>query len=703
VATVVADDANLPAGDSLSFSLITASGDSYSGPFEIVKNDAGSAYIRVIGALDLEPEDTQQLFVKVIDSIGNSTLQNITIEVLPGNLAPTDIVFQEFSSVDENSDGAIASNSVTVTDPEDASSTFTASDFSLSDDRFEIFDFGGGALVVKLKDGEVLDYESGEHSIDIDVTVTDSGGLDHTETLTIAVNNVNEGPGGTGGLGVQAATMEQGSTETPLGLVAPVDPDGDDLTFTVNILPANGTVFLNSVALTANQPLTAAQFEALTYSSPEGASGTFSLQFVVEDGNGSVDAQDITLNVIAGTNSVLTGTTDVDRLDGAFGDDIVSGLGDDDTLIGGTGNDTLIGGQGGDALLGGAGSDTASYAGAAVGVSISLATPGSNTGEAAGDSFNSIENVTGSTHADFIEGNGGTNVLRGGGGADVLQGLAGNDTYYVDSADDTVVEGTGQGTADLVATSVSYVLSAAAQVETLRTTSNGGTAAIDLTGNSFNQTIIGNNGVNILRGGGGTDVLQGLGDNDTYFVDSADDTVIEGSGQGTADLVATNVSYVLSATAQVETLRTTSNGGTMAINLTGNAVAQTVTGNAGVNVINGGLGNDKLAGLGGDDFFVFNTALGSQNVDTITDFNYLSNDTFQFDDAVFGGIGGTGALNANFFVAATHALDSTDHIIYDRSTGALFYDADANGIGAAIQFATLANKVVLTASDFQVI
>ncbi len=47
---------------------------------------------------------------------------------------------------------------------------------------------------------------------------------------------VNQGPGGTAGLPVQTASMEQASTETPLGLTAPVDPDNDTLTFTVNLL-----------------------------------------------------------------------------------------------------------------------------------------------------------------------------------------------------------------------------------------------------------------------------------------------------------------------------------------------------------------------------------------------------------------------------------------------------------------------------------
>lgn len=118
----------------------------------------------------------------------------------------------------------------------------------------------------------------------------------------------------------------------------------------------------------------------------------------------------------------------------------------EDYLDGGDGNDILIGGAGADKLVGGAGRDTASYATATAGVVASLAKPGSNRGDAQGDTYASIENLTGSKHADTLTGNGAANVLDGGSGKDTLIGGAGKDTLKGGSAADRLNGGTGADT-----------------------------------------------------------------------------------------------------------------------------------------------------------------------------------------------------------------------------------------------------------------
>ena len=70
-------------------------------------------------------------------------------------------------------------------------------------------------------------------------------------------------------------------------------------------------------------------------------------------------------------------------------------------------------------------------------------------------------------------------------------------------------------------TSVSYVLTAGADVENLRTIDDDGIAAIDLTGNDSGNVVRGNNGTNVINGGDGDDELTGRGGADAFLFDTA--------------------------------------------------------------------------------------------------------------------------------------------------------------------------------------
>ena len=312
------------------------------------------------------------------------------------------------------------------------------------------------------------------------------------------------------------------------------------------------------------------------------------------------------------------------------------------------------------------------------------------------DTLVNIENLRGSNFNDTLIGNEAINELRGGGGSDI---------YVVQNAGDTIVENGGQGN-DEVRAAVSYTLTAGADVETLRTTDDTGTALINLTGNAANNVVVGNNASNTLDGGGGnSDELVGRGGDDTYLVNNANVRITENGGQG-IDTVRTSVSYTLTTGADVELLATNNDAGTAEIFLTGNANGNEVRGNAGNNIINGGDGRDTLTGLGGFDQFAFDTAPNAAtNVDEITDFNVVD-DTINLDNAVFTGISsnvGFGTLRAEQFVIGAAAQDAQDRIIYDSATGALFFDVDGTGAAAAIQFAEVAPGLALTNLNFLVV
>lgn len=336
--------------------------------------------------------------------------------------------------------------------------------------------------------------------------------------------------------------------------------------------------------------------------------------------------------------------------------------------------------------------------------------------------------IVGNELAQSIYGGTGADTLSGGGGNDTLLGGLGNDTYRVSDSNVVITENASEGTDTVLTTGVSYRLAAGVSVEYLSTTAQGSTEAISYTGNQLAQVIVGNYGDNVLDSGQGAvsgsgiygqagdltvgDTLVGLVGNDTYRVYSQNDVVVEAAGQGT-DTISTSATYSLAlnngsttttngvttvvgnggAAQSIEVLRVDSSVlSTVSINLTGDDQANTLVGHAGANVLDGGLGNDTLTGGAGADIFQFSSTLGSNNVDTITDFQ--AGDLIQVSRAIFattsgGGYGTNGFITADNFVNGTAAADANDYFIYNQTTGQLFFDADGNGAGAAVLFAQL--------------
>lgn len=141
----------------------------------------------------------------------------------------------------------------------------------------------------------------------------------------------------------------------------------------------------------------------------------------------------------------LWGSFGVNRIDGGDGDDILRGRNGNDILNGGMGDDTLEGGANADQLNGGGGVDTAAYQLSSIGVTADLIVTASNTGDAAGDTYSQIQNLTGSIKADTLRGTFSANVLNGSGGNDVLQGRGGGDTYTGGADSDRFVFQNGFG------------------------------------------------------------------------------------------------------------------------------------------------------------------------------------------------------------------------------------------------------------------
>ena len=197
----------------------------------------------------------------------------------------------------------------------------------------------------------------------------------------------------------------------------------------------------------------------------------------------------------------------------------------------------------------------------------------------------SVVSGGGNELANSLTGNAADNSLNGMVGADTMAGLGGNDFYYVDNSDDVTNDSVGAGT-DQISTSVSYALATGQSIEILSTTSNFGTATLNLTGNELANAIYGNDGANYLDGQGGIDSLNGLRGNDVYLVDNAADIVNEVADGGYDRLVA-SVTYTLKTYSEIEALTVNPAAGISPINLTGNEIGNILIGNAGPNLLVG--------------------------------------------------------------------------------------------------------------------
>lgn len=141
------------------------------------------------------------------------------------------------------------------------------------------------------------------------------------------------------------------------------------------------------------------------------------------------------LGRISESGLVLVGGADNDVLVGGLLSDAIYGL---------SGNDSLQGKSGADMLYGGAGRDIASYEHTSEPVIADLEVPAKNSGDAFGDYYSSIEDITGSAFGDTLSGNNASNALLGGPGADHISGAGGDDTIVGGIGRDALKGGAGK-------------------------------------------------------------------------------------------------------------------------------------------------------------------------------------------------------------------------------------------------------------------
>jgi Ca2+-binding RTX toxin-like protein len=263
-------------------------------------------------------------------------------------------------------------------------------------------------------------------------------------------------------------------------------------------------------------------------------------------------------------------------------------------------------------------------------------------------------------------------------------------------------DGSGAGAAQLVATLQGAPALAASDIVVFGAGGSGGAV---INGTSGNDTLSGTPGNDTINGLGGNDLILasttagadvvdgGTGFDSLEFKDRAAGALVVDFGSGSAGPI---------TFANIERLV----AGNFNDSLTGNGAAQNLTGQAGADTLWGAGGADTLWGGSGADVFIFRE-MGGANADRVGDFTSGS-DKVHLDDAAFSAIGAMGNFasgDARFWSAAgaTSGHDSNDRVIYNTSTGSLYYDADGSGAGAAQLIATLTGLPGVAASDIVVI
>ncbi|MEH1848583.1 MAG: calcium-binding protein, partial [Nostoc sp.] len=390
----------------------------------------------------------------------------------------------------------------------------------------------------------------------------------------------------------------------------------------------------------------------------------------------------------------------------------ISGTAYNDNIVGNSENDTLSTGTSGkDTIDGGKGDDVLSvdYSNAAGGITTTFnATTniGAITAGTSQVSYKNIErlNISGTAYNDNIVGNNGNDTLSTGtSGKDTIDGGKGDDVLFVDYSNATG----GITTTFNATTNIGAITAGTSRV------SYKNIERLNISGTAYNDNIVGSNGNDTLGGvnaygndtidGGagddrlivdyssGNNLLSGGDGNDTFTVSlsSGKNTLIGGNGNDRLIVDYSSGDNLLSGGDGNDTLTASGAYG-----------KNTLIGGNGNDYLTGGSGNDSLYGGTGTDTFAFNDYSGG--VDQLYDFN-ATNELIQVSAAGFGGGLSISSLQKSQFTLGTSATTSNQRFIYNNITGALFFDQDGSASGfTQVKFAQLSAGVTLTINNFVV-
>ncbi len=350
-----------------------------------------------------------------------------------------------------------------------------------------------------------------------------------------------------------------------------------------------------------------------------------SLSTLINSIQGSTTADTITS---LDEDDVIRGGLNADTINSGSGDDVIYGEAGDDTINAGDDNDIIVGGRGADAIDGGAGSDTVVFLGdpanaSGVVVNLSLSPSTGTGGDAQGDTYTNVENITGSSYDDTLTGDDNDNRISGQAGDDTISGGAGNDVLTGGPGTDILIGGDGSDT---------YVVNRGDGNVTIRNSQTGDELNVLRLDVNRAELTLTQEGDNLRVTLAGTPATHATVEN--WFSDASvrslklltrDNYLLTPDTASAVDSTSVAVARVAldySHAATGQTIDMSSVDHAVIRRVTGSRFADVITGNALDNVIVGAGGADILRGEGGSDTYVVGADTGQVRiVDTVRDGN----------------------------------------------------------------------------------
>ncbi|WP_262029594.1 calcium-binding protein [Microvirga sp. Mcv34] len=388
-------------------------------------------------------------------------------------------------------------------------------------------------------------------------------------------------------------------------------------------------------------------------------------------------------NVETGTGAdKLLGDAKDNLFKSGAGTDRLEGRGGKDTLEGGAGADTLVGGAGDDTLDGGSGNDTAEFSGNRANYAWNKNADGSytivdGTGQDGTDLLKDIRILKFADATVALSNTGPSSIVLStsivsesaapGKIADIYGSDADGDTLTYTLMDSAGGLFSIDGDKLILNRALDYEAAKQHVISIKAMDPYGGevTKAIAINVRNVSETtpiiLTGTAGADKLEGDNGNDRLSGLAGNDELNGSGGNDMLLGGGGN------------------------------------------DSLYGGNGDDTLIGGNGNDAMYRGAGKDVFVFDTKPNVKtNVEYLYDFN-PADDTIHLKLSAFKGVGKKGALSKAAFWTGTKVHDSNDHILYNKKTGALFFDPDGTGSKPALQIAVMLKNLKLTYKDFFIV